>query len=274
MNKLIGNFVYFIKGSSGSKSKSSQQNNNTLKTQNSTQTINDNDFDCNIALPLCDALPNQAFEGLPLLNPFQTVDISQQPQSAVTSQTSIQEVECMKKPNVQYFLHKDVVIGRGSYGSVCLATQQHPSSKAKQKRFASKCVAMKSDPKYIAKLEEEVKVLREVYGHPFIIKIYDVLCLPNEILIITELGRGGDLFHLLTTHPKHGVTESYAAKSVTQMLSAVLHLHKSNICHRDLKLENWVLSMPNAWSDLKLIDFGLSTHFTPGVPMTRVVGSR
>ena len=91
-------------------------------------------------------------------------------------------------------------------------------------------------------------------------------------------GRGGDLFHLLTTHPKHGVTEPYAAKSLSQMLSAVCYMHEKCVAHRDLKLENWVLVSPNAWSDLKLIDFGLSTHFerdSKGTKkMSRVVGSR
>ena len=57
------------------------------------------------------------------------------------------------------------------------------------------------------------------------------------------------------------------------MLSAVTYMHDHSIAHRDLKLENWVLMSPNAWSDLKLIDFGLSTHFVKGKEMTRVVGS-
>lgn len=64
------------------------------------------------------------------------------------------------------------------------------------------------------------------------------------------------------------------AKTVAQMLSAVAFLHSRNICHRDLKLENWVLeSGKDVWSPLKLIDFGLSTHFTPGHRLSRVVGS-
>lgn len=58
------------------------------------------------------------------------------------------------------------------------------------------------------------------------------------------------------------------------MLSAVGFLHSRSICHRDLKLENWVLeSGKDVWSQLKLIDFGLSTHFTPGHRLSRVVGS-
>merc|ERR1712224_941201 len=73
---------------------------------------------------------------------------------------------------------------------------------------------------------------------------------------------------------KHGVTEAYAAKTAAEMLSAVAFLHARGICHRDLKLENWVLqSGKDVWSPLKLIDFGLSTHFRPGERLTRLVGS-
>mmetsp|Transcript_37524 Transcript_37524/g.41455 ORF Transcript_37524/g.41455 Transcript_37524/m.41455 type:complete len:491 (+) Transcript_37524:445-1917(+) len=178
-----------------------------------------------------------------------------------------------------YLLHRDLVIGKGSYGQVCIASRGEPEGhtggrSGKRKKFACKCVMLRNDPKYIAKLQEEVNVLRELRGHSNVIRLYDVFCVDNELFIITELGRGGDLFHLLTTHPKHGVTESYAAKTVAEMLSAVAFLHSRHICHRDLKLENWVLeSGKDVWSPLKLIDFGLSTHFSPGQRLSRVVGS-
>lgn len=178
-----------------------------------------------------------------------------------------------------YLLHRDLVIGKGSYGQVCIASRgeaemHNIGGNGKRKKFACKCVVLRNDAKYIAKLQEEVNVLRELRGHENVIRLYDVFCVDNELFIITELGRGGDLFHLLTTHPKHGVTEAYAAKTVGQMLSAVAFLHSRNICHRDLKLENWVLeSGKDVWSPLKLIDFGLSTHFTPGHRLSRVVGS-
>ena len=114
-----------------------------------------------------------------------------------------------------YLLHRDLVIGKGSYGQVCIASrgesEGHVSSGAsKRKKFACKCVVLRNDAKYIAKLQEEVNVLRELRGHENVIRLYDVFCVDNELFIITELGRGGDLFHLLTTHPKHGVTEAYA----------------------------------------------------------------
>jgi len=201
--------------------------------------------------------------------------------SSAPGATSQQGQTTQRRP--AYLLHRDLVIGKGSYGQVCIASrgeaEGHLSSggrggSGKRRKFACKCVVLRNDPKYIAKLQEEVNVLRELRGHENVIRLYDVFCVDNELFIITELGRGGDLFHLLTTHPKHGVTEAYAAKTVAQMLSAVAFLHSRNICHRDLKLENWVLeSGKDVWSPLKLIDFGLSTHFTPGHRLARVVGS-
>ena len=199
------------------------------------------------------------------------------PPPAVSEETPAAQAPSQRRP--AYLLHRDLVIGKGSYGQVCIASRGEPEGHSsgrsgKRKKFACKCVMLRNDPKYIAKLQEEVNVLRELRGHQNVIRLYDVFCVDNELFIITELGRGGDLFHLLTTHPKHGVTESYAAKTVVEMLSAVAFLHSRHICHRDLKLENWVLeSGKDVWSPLKLIDFGLSTHFTPGQRLSRVVGS-
>mmetsp|Transcript_8232 Transcript_8232/g.11762 ORF Transcript_8232/g.11762 Transcript_8232/m.11762 type:complete len:507 (+) Transcript_8232:608-2128(+) len=211
------------------------------------------------------------------MNQSSTPDLQNYPHPPNVSSSHSQSSSSQRRP--AYLLHRELVIGKGSYGQVCIASrgesEGHTSSgRGKRKKFACKCVALRNDAKYIAKLQEEVNVLRELRGHENVIRLYDVFCVNNELFIITELGRGGDLFHLLTTHPKHGVTESYAAKTVAQMLSAVAFLHSRNICHRDLKLENWVLeSGKDVWSPLKLIDFGLSTHFTPGNRLSRVVGS-
>ena len=43
-----------------------------------------------------------------------------------------------------------------------------------------------------------------------------------------------------------------------QILEAVNYLHCHGVCHRDLKLENILLSSMDEFSQLKLIDFGLS----------------
>lgn len=135
------------------------------------------------------------------------------PPPAVTSESPPSSELTQRRP--AYLLHRDLVIGKGSYGQVCIASRGEPEGhssgrQGKRKKFACKCVMLRNDPKYIAKLQEEVNVLRELRGHDNVIRLYDVFCVDNELFIITELGRGGDLFHLLTTHPKHGVTEAYA----------------------------------------------------------------
>ena len=135
------------------------------------------------------------------------------PPPAVTSESPPPSEQSQRRP--AYLLHRDLVIGKGSYGQVCIASrgeaEGHNSGRSgKRKKFACKCVMLRNDPKYISKLQEEVNVLRELRGHDNVIRLYDVFCVDNELFIITELGRGGDLFHLLTTHPKHGVTENYA----------------------------------------------------------------
>ncbi len=138
------------------------------------------------------------------------------PPPAVTSESPPPNEPQQRRP--AYLLHRDLVIGKGSYGQVCIASrgeaEGHLGSNrsGKRKKFACKCVMLRNDPKYISKLQEEVNVLRELRGHDNVIRLYDVFCVDNELFIITELGRGGDLFHLLTTHPKHGVTEAYAGK--------------------------------------------------------------
>ena len=148
------------------------------------------------------------------VTPSPTPDLqSNYPPNVSSSQS--QSSSTQRRP--AYLLHRDLVIGKGSYGQVCIASrgeaEGHTSGgRGKRKKFACKCVVLRNDAKYIAKLQEEVNVLRELRGHENVIRLYDVFCVDNELFIITELGRGGDLFHLLTTHPKHGVTEAYAGK--------------------------------------------------------------
>lgn len=137
------------------------------------------------------------------------------PPPAVTAESPPPAEAAQRRP--AYLLHRDLVIGKGSYGQVCIASRgeaegHNAGRSGKRKKFACKCVMLRNDPKYIAKLQEEVNVLRELRGHENVIRLHDVFCVDNELFIITELGRGGDLFHLLTTHPKHGVTEAYAGK--------------------------------------------------------------
>jgi calcium-dependent protein kinase len=58
-------------------------------------------------------------------------------------------------------------------------------------------------------------------------------------------------------------------------MAAVRHLHEMGICHRDLKLENFLFHSKDPSTELKLIDFGFSKRFGPDSDhiMHAVVGS-
>ena len=58
----------------------------------------------------------------------------------------------------------------------------------------------------------------------------------------------------------HKISEDEASIIVRRVLSAVEYLHNMQICHRDKKPENIMISKENDLSSIKIIDFGLSSQ--------------
>ena len=58
------------------------------------------------------------------------------------------------------------------------------------------------------------------------------------------------------------MTEYEVSTILKQILSAISYCHKNNIVHRDLKAENILLINPGDIYNIKIIDFGISCHFS------------
>eukprot|EP01034_Spumella_vulgaris_P022150 gene22150-28257_t len=71
-----------------------------------------------------------------------------------------------------------------------------------------------------------------------------------------KLVDGGDLHHFLA-HTLH-YNEVMAARQFKQILAGLHYLHSLGVVHRDLKLDNILLSGSGPMCDLKIADFGLS----------------
>ena len=73
------------------------------------------------------------------------------------------------------------------------------------------------------------------------------------------------VFLLLIFHntPQPKYTEQCAARHMKQIFQGVHYLHSRGVVHRDLKLENILLSTDSPDADIKIADFGLSAlcHF-------------
>ncbi|CAE6512496.1 unnamed protein product [Rhizoctonia solani] len=148
-------------------------------------------------------------------------------------------------------------IGEGSFGQVKLALHTLTGQKVALKYFSK---ARIKNMKLGARVTREIQYLR-LLEHPHIVKIYEVINTPTDIIMVIEFA-GAELFDTLA---KHGRLPEETARSIFQQLvSAVAHSHKCKVIHRDLKPENILIDWTGPVPDVKVIDFGLSNVMTDG----------
>ncbi|POM78796.1 Protein Kinase [Phytophthora palmivora] len=104
----------------------------------------------------------------------------------------------------------------------------------------------------LLKLVSELEISKTL-EHPNIIKYFGAYETSHRICIVHELVEGSDLLEHLLENGK--MAEDQAAGVFQQLLSALEYCHNRNIFHRDLKLENVMITKD---LKVKLIDFGLS----------------
>lgn len=141
------------------------------------------------------------------------------------------------------------ILGRGASGEVLFAT--HIKTKH---QYACK-VVRKSGMNDAQSMSTEIEIMKRI-RHRHVVSMYELYETPKCLWIILELVEGGDLFHHLAETPEY--SEQDASLHMRQMLSGVHYLHTLGVVHRDLKLDNVLLSSKKRMCDVKLADFGLS----------------
>ncbi|KAJ3341274.1 MAP microtubule affinity-regulating kinase 1 [Gonapodya sp. JEL0774] len=112
-----------------------------------------------------------------------------------------------------------------------------------------------SAPGVVKALQGEVQLLMRL-DHPNIIKLYQVMENEDECYVVMEYAPGGELIDYIASR-KH-LSEKEARRFFRQIISAMDHCHSANVVHRDLKLENLLLS---ADRNILISDFGLGRTF-------------
>ena len=163
------------------------------------------------------------------------------------------------------------LLGTGSFGSVY---------EAKNTIFQN-IVAMKvinKDPNNELDEQEirnEIDILKKL-SHPNIVKIYEFYVSNSHYYIVTEFCRDGELFSYI----KNKYSERQLAVLFYQVFSGLWYLHDNKILHRDIKLENIMISQKEKDNETgeelfwaKIIDFGTAKIFEKNKKEKDVVGS-
>ncbi|KAJ1735924.1 Protein kinase [Coemansia biformis] len=154
-------------------------------------------------------------------------------------------------------------LGVGSFGKVKLAVHSQTSHKVALKIIGRSKLAH-SD--MVGRVNREIQYLK-MLRHPHIIKLYEVITTPTDIIMVIEYA-GGELFNYIVERGR--MSEKDARRFFQQLVSAVEYCHRRNIVHRDLKPENVLL---DPYDNVKVADFGLSNIMKDGEFLQTSCGS-
>ena len=155
--------------------------------------------------------------------------------------------------NTQFYLFGRE-IGHGAFGKVNLCLHIGSGHLVAMKTF------VKKDSKYKEtkeKLKNEVEVLSKLH-HPFINQILDNFETDTHFFIVMEY-ICGDLLSFIRKRNK--LNEQIAKMIFKQLIEGLKYIHKKNIIHRDIKLDNILIDTTNT---VKICDFGVSRKIERG----------
>jgi serine/threonine protein kinase len=109
-------------------------------------------------------------------------------------------------------------------------------------------------------LEHEINIMY-ICNHANIVHLFEDYETAEEIYLVMELIKGGDLFDYITKH--RCFDEPTSALMIKDVSEGILYLHTKKIVHRDVKPENLlVMQRKDGRITIKLTDFGLALHVT------------
>ncbi|KXT04440.1 hypothetical protein AC578_3623 [Pseudocercospora eumusae] len=167
-------------------------------------------------------------------------------------------------------------VGAGSMGKVKLARNKETGEQVAVKivpRLSTDTEHRTQQERERADHSKEVRTAREaaivtLVDHPYICGMRDVVRTNYHWYMLFEYVNGGQMLDYIISHGR--LKEKQARKFGRQIASALDYCHRNSIVHRDLKIENILISKTG---DIKIIDFGLSNLFSPRNTLKTFCGS-
>ena len=164
----------------------------------------------------------------------------------------LSEVALMDSFEEEYVIIKDIDSGHFGSVSLCRCVETHQEYAVKIIKRTTLC-----NKKSLNQLYNEISILKRI-DHPNIIKLYKVFQNSESIFLLMEYIPFGNLYHRMKVRRRFSEQDVLAfSRTLFQVL---VYLSSKRIIHRDLKLENILMSSKTSDCEFKLADFGLSCY--------------
>ena len=120
-------------------------------------------------------------------------------------------------------------------------------------------------------LRNEIEVLK-ICQHPNICKLVDFFEDSKSMYVVLEHLKGGDMFEYLDKRDFQ-ITEERVIDLVSDIAIAVAFMHSYSVVHRDIKLQNVMMSDDTDKAIPKLVDFGFARIIGPSDLLNEHYGS-
>ena len=141
------------------------------------------------------------------------------------------------------------VIGRGGFGKVWKVLLKRTSKNYALKEMSKMKIILKRSEKSI---QSERELLSNLY-HPFIVNMISAFQDFNNLYLVMDLFKGGDMRYHIYLNKKFN--ERQSKFFISNIILGLEYIHKNKIIHRDIKPENLVLDQ-NGY--LAITDFGIA----------------
>ncbi|CAD8096059.1 unnamed protein product [Paramecium sonneborni] len=164
--------------------------------------------------------------------------------------------------NISIFYDSGSIIGSGASSKVCLVKVKKSILEYAAKCISKKYILQKKSSDRLNRLQQEIQILQKI-DHPHFVKLHEIYQGENSYYLVTDYLQGDTLYNYIKSFPDDQIPSQQIREAIKIILAALKYLESQDIIHRDIKLENILLSKTNDITSLKIIDFGLAIYAKP-----------